>query len=100
MLEAKGLQQETLPRSMTGEDYVLSPELFREATILYAQSLCKDASKRSEIRAELEMSWRDKFGANEPKGLASWSRDEGKRVVGTDEELSSVGIAREYSRLL
>jgi predicted ATP-dependent endonuclease of OLD family len=101
MIESKGLQEETLPRNLTGEDYVLSPALFREATILYAQSLCNDTSKKTRVRTELEESWSDKFGDSaQPKGLAAWSRDEGKRVLGTDEELSSVGIAREYSRLL
>jgi predicted ATP-dependent endonuclease of OLD family len=100
MIEAKKLQQETLPKKTTGEDYVLAPELFKEATILYTQSVSGDSLKRDEIRKELEASWVAKFSSGEIKGLADWSRDEGQRVLETEEELSSVGIAREYSRLI
>jgi predicted ATP-dependent endonuclease of OLD family len=100
LLASKKIEQETLPKDHSGEDYVLSPELFREATILYAQSLSDAEEKKATIRKELEDSWQEKFGTGEIKGVASWSREEGKRVLDTKEELSSVGIATAYSRLI
>jgi predicted ATP-dependent endonuclease of OLD family len=100
LIAVKELKQETLPKGLTGEDYVLSPELFRDATIAYAESLCDVPEKKATIRKELEESWAAKFGSGEIKGVAAWSREEGMRVLETDEELSSVGIAREYSKLI
>jgi len=103
LIEAKKLEEHTLPKNTTGEDYVLSPGLFREATIIYIESLCENAEKKDkkpQVRPELEKSYNERFGSGDPKGLAAWSREEGKRVLETTEEPSSVGIAREYNRLL
>jgi hypothetical protein len=83
---------------------VLAPDLFREATILYALSLIADDSDKSsnEARTELQASWElnEAQKASEKVGLDKWSREETKRILALDQPPSSLGIAREYARLL
>lgn len=101
LIESKKLLQHELAKGAI-EDQLLSPELFREATILYAISLGSDEKSGDKIRQELQASWEENesLKAAEKRGLDKWSREETKRVLGLGESPSSVGIAREYARLL
>jgi multidrug efflux pump subunit AcrA (membrane-fusion protein) len=88
-----------LPKGTTLEDHVLAPDLFREATIIYVESICDDA-ERASVRPKLDASYKA-LGPGEAKGLAQWSRVEGQAMLDDgDDPPSSVGIAREYARLL
>lgn len=97
LVESKAQPKHELDRGTTLEDHVLSPELYREATIRYLEG-SPNAPKT--IRDELQASYAEQLGSGKPKMLAKWAREEGKRVLGESEEPSSVGIAREYAALL
>jgi hypothetical protein len=98
LIQALELPNEILPEGTSVEDFVLAPELFRDATIGYLERMKTDEAARLAIRSDLAASYAERFSDQPPVGLAAWSRDEGKRVLG--DEPSSVGIAREYVGLL
>jgi hypothetical protein len=96
-----------LTKDTTGEDHVLSPTLYREATIKYVEWLANerqsadDEGVPADVRASLEESYKKEFdGTSAPKGLGRWARDAGKELLGGSESPSPVGIAREYVALI
>jgi predicted ATPase len=99
VIEAKSLEAEVLtPKDSTLEDHLLAPELYREATVRFTEALRDDLALDVDVRTHLESSFPG--GGRSPSGLAKWARSEGQAVLGTSNAISSIGIAREYARLL
>jgi predicted ATP-dependent endonuclease of OLD family len=100
LIKDKKLPTHSLPDGLAGEDCILSPKQYLEATVRYVQNVCGDEKKNDEIRRALETSYTETFGADPPKGLAKWSREQGRIVLEEEEDISPVGVAREYALLI
>lgn len=100
LIKDKKLPTHSLPDGLAGEDCILSPKHYLEATIRYVQNVSGDKTQEDEIRGALEASYAETFGINPPKGLAKWSREQGRSVLEEEEDISPVGIARAYALLL
>ncbi len=88
------------PDKTTTEDHlILAASLFPQAVTEYLAEIAP-AKTAEEYAAKLNDSLAPCISGAAPVGLASWSREEGKRVAELDEEPSSTGIARKYAQLL
>jgi hypothetical protein len=94
LIKEKGLSQHFLNEGAI-EDYVSAPVLYKEALTEYLTKLCGGSS--ASVRKEVETDW---AARDEGSSLAHWARESGKRILGGESAPSSVGVAREYARLL
>ena len=94
LIKEKGLSQQFLNEGAI-EDYVSAPVLYKKALTEYLTKLCGESSVS--VPGEVEADWEAR---DEGSSLAHWARECGKRILGGESAPSSVGVAREYARLL
>jgi predicted ATPase len=96
LVESLKLQTKSLDNETVLEDHLLSPELYCESVVEYAEALGAAKDVADKIRA----SFAARSTTEKPVDLAKWARTEAWALTGLDEDPSPVGLARHYLDLI